>query len=86
MGPCRVEVICEGKPVIGSPFIIPVRPTNEPEKVRLAGAGIRGPVQASMPSTFTVDATDAGPGDLKLDVMVCLILLLLSFLFIPRRC
>ncbi|KAL5112591.1 Filamin-A [Taenia crassiceps] len=69
VGPCQVEVTCEGKPIIGSPFTIPVRPTTEPEKVRLAGAGIRGPVQASMPSTFTVDATDAGLGDIKLDVM-----------------
>ncbi|VDN96536.1 unnamed protein product [Rodentolepis nana] len=69
VGPCQVDVSCEGKPVIGSPFKIPVRPTTEPEKVRLTGAGIRGPVQASMPSTFTVDATDAGVGDLKLDVM-----------------
>ncbi|CDS40988.2 filamin [Echinococcus multilocularis] len=68
-GPCQVEVTCEGKPIIGSPFTILVRPTTEPEKVRLAGAGIRGPVQASLPSTFTVDATDAGLGDLKLDVM-----------------
>lgn len=65
-----MEVTCEGKPIIGSPFTIPVRPTTEPEKVRLAGAGIRGPVQASMPSTFTVDATEAGLGDIKLDVMV----------------
>ncbi|EUB63537.1 Filamin-A [Echinococcus granulosus] len=69
IGPCQVEVTCEGKPIIGSPFTILVRPTTEPEKVRLAGAGIRGPVQASLPSTFTVDATDAGLGDLKLDVM-----------------
>lgn len=70
VGPCKIDVACEGKPVVGSPFTIPVRPATEPEKVRLSGAGIRGPVQASMPSTFTVDATDAGAGDLKLDVMV----------------
>ncbi|VDD75477.1 unnamed protein product [Mesocestoides corti] len=69
VGPCQVDVTCEGMPVMGSPFIIPVRPTTEPEKVRIGGAGIRGPVQASMPSTFTVDATDAGHGDLQLDVM-----------------
>lgn len=69
VGPCQIDVSCEGKPVIGSPFTIPVRPTTEPEKIRLTGAGVRGPVQASMPSTFTVDATDAGVGDLKLDVM-----------------
>ncbi len=55
---------------MGSPFQIPVRPAIEPEKVRVAGAGMRGPVKASMTSTFTVDASEAGPGDLTLDLKV----------------
>uniref|UniRef100_A0A0X3NMU0 Calponin-homology (CH) domain-containing protein n=1 Tax=Schistocephalus solidus TaxID=70667 RepID=A0A0X3NMU0_SCHSO len=68
-GPCQVAINCDGQPVVGSPFTIPVRPTQEPEKVRVSGAGLKGPVQASLPSTFTVDTREAGSGDLTVDLM-----------------
>nr|VZI47922.1 unnamed protein product [Spirometra erinaceieuropaei] len=68
-GPCQVTINCDGQPVVGSPFTIPVRPAQEPEKVRVSGAGLKGPVQASLPSTFTVDTREAGSGDLTVDLM-----------------
>ncbi|CAL8086608.1 unnamed protein product [Calicophoron daubneyi] len=65
-GPCDIEVTYDGKHVPGSPFRVEVRKSCEPERVRVLGAGVEGPVIASLPTTFTVDAREAGMGDLTL--------------------
>ncbi|CAH8512730.1 unnamed protein product [Schistosoma turkestanicum] len=65
-GPCRIEVMYNDVHIPGSPFIVNIRKACEPERVRVLGAGVEGPVLASLPATFTVDARDAGMGDLTL--------------------
>ncbi|KAH8870338.1 Filamin-A [Schistosoma japonicum] len=65
-GPCRIEVTYDDVHIPGSPFIVNIRKACEPERVRVLGAGVEGPVLASLPATFTVDARDAGMGDLTL--------------------
>lgn len=65
-GPCRIEVTYDGEHIPGSPFTVNIRKACEPERVRILGAGVEGPVSASLPATFTVDARDAGMGDLTL--------------------
>ncbi|CAH8854631.1 unnamed protein product [Trichobilharzia szidati] len=65
-GPCRIEVTYDDVHIPGSPFLVNIRKSCEPERVRVLGAGVEGPVLASLPATFTVDARDAGMGDLTL--------------------
>ena len=50
---------------------MPVKPTCEPNKVRLTGPGVSSKgVPASLPTEFTVDARDAGFGDLEAQILV----------------
>ena len=50
---------------------MPVKPTCEPHKVRLTGPGVSSKgVPASLPTDFTVDARDAGFGDLEAQILV----------------
>ncbi|CAH8547224.1 unnamed protein product [Heterobilharzia americana] len=65
-GPCRIEVTYDDVHIPGSPFTVNIRKACEPERVIVLGAGVEGPVLASLPATFTVDARDAGVGDLTL--------------------
>ncbi|CAH8522190.1 unnamed protein product [Dicrocoelium dendriticum] len=65
-GICQIEVLFDGKHVPGSPFSVRIRKSCEPERVRVLGPGVEGPVLASLPATFTVDAREAGVGDLTL--------------------
>ncbi|OON22312.1 Filamin/ABP280 repeat protein [Opisthorchis viverrini] len=65
-GLCHIEVLYDGEHVPGSPFLVQIRKSCEPERVRVLGPGVDGPVLASLPVTFTVDARDAGMGDLTL--------------------
>ncbi|KAF7233232.1 hypothetical protein EG68_08612 [Paragonimus skrjabini miyazakii] len=65
-GNCQIEVLYDGKHIPGSPFNVQIRKSCEPERVRVMGPGVEGPVLASMPVSFTVDARDAGMGDLTL--------------------
>lgn len=48
-----------------------VKPKSEPEKVKVYGDGVspKG-IPASIPADFTVDTTDAGFGDLEVQVLV----------------
>lgn len=57
-----------------------VRPTVEPKNVKVTGPGVSSKgVPASIPAEFTVDATDAGYGDLQVQVLVsCLLLFFLK--------
>ncbi|VDP69478.1 unnamed protein product [Echinostoma caproni] len=65
-GICQIEVKYDGRHVPGSPFAVQIRKSCEPERVKVLGPGVEGPVLASLPVTFTVDARDAGMGDLTL--------------------
>ncbi|CAH8606848.1 unnamed protein product [Schistosoma rodhaini] len=67
-GPCRIEVTYDDVHVPGSPYVVKIRKASEPKLVRVLGAGIKGPVLASLPATFTVDAREAGMGDLTLGI------------------
>ena len=50
---------------------MPVKPTCEPNKVRLTGPGVSSKgVPASLPTEFTVDAREAGFGDLEAQILV----------------
>lgn len=69
-GPCRIEVTYDDVHVPGSPYVVKIRKASEPNLVRVLGAGIKGPVLASLPATFTVDAREAGMGDLTLGITV----------------
>lgn len=54
-----------------------VKPKLEPGKVKVYGDGVspKG-IPASIPAEFTVDTTDAGFGDLEVQVLVRVIFLL----------
>jgi filamin len=53
-----------------------VLPTAEPEKVKITGPGVANKsIPASLPVDFAIDATDAGYGDLEVQVLVSLSLL-----------
>jgi len=48
-----------------------VLPTAEPEKVKITGPGVANKsIPASLPVDFFIDATDAGYGDLEVQVLV----------------
>lgn len=69
-GPCEVQLTFNDKAIPGFPLTVDVRKESEPELVRVVGAGVEGPVSASLPATFTVDARDAGMGELTLGITV----------------
>lgn len=69
-GLCQIEVKYDGRHVPGSPFAVQIRKACEPERVKVLGPGVEGPVLASLPVSFTVDARDAGMGDLTLGLTV----------------
>lgn len=50
-----------------------VKPKLEPEKVKIFGDGVsQKGIPASIPAEFTVDTSDAGFGDLEVQVLVSL--------------
>ncbi|CAG7722272.1 unnamed protein product [Allacma fusca] len=59
-----------GKDIPNTPVRMKVLPKVEPEKVKVYGNGVSSKgVPASIPVDFIVDATEAGVGDLKVQVM-----------------
>lgn len=66
----QANVTYAGKDISCSPFVMKVRPSVEPEKVVVTGPAVspKG-VPASLPTTFTIDATKAGYGDLEVQVL-----------------
>ena len=57
--------------MFSSPFEMKVRPTVEPKNVKVTGPGVSSKgIPASIPAEFTVDATEAGYGDLQVQVLV----------------
>lgn len=69
---CVITVTYGGKDIVSSPFKMKVLPTIEPEKVKISGQGVTATagLPASMPVTFTVDATQAGFANLEVSVVV----------------
>ena len=48
-----------------------VRPTVEPKNVKVTGPGVSSKgIPASIPADFVVDTTEAGYGDLQVQVLV----------------
>lgn len=53
-----------------SPFKLRVLPTHDASKVRASGPGLTTGVPASLPVEFTIDAKDAGEGQLSVQITV----------------
>lgn len=68
----QVGVTYGGQDVAGSPFKLKVNPTVEPSKVVLSGPGVAPKLLASFPTDFLVDTSNAGYGDLEVQVLVSL--------------
>lgn len=66
---CNVKVTYANQDIPGSPFRMKVRPTCEPQNVKLVGLGGK-PVPASLPHEFTIDAREAGVGEAEVVVKV----------------
>ncbi|XP_061114993.1 filamin-A-like isoform X2 [Conger conger] len=68
-GTYNLNITYGGRPVSGSPFSVPVYDMVDPSKVRCEGPGLGPGVRASVPQSFSVDASRAG-GDAPLQVAV----------------
>ncbi|XP_014480120.1 PREDICTED: filamin-A isoform X4 [Dinoponera quadriceps] len=64
-----VGVTYGGDDINGSPYKLKVLPTVEPSKVLLSGAGVSPVCTASFPTDFVVDTSQAGYGDLEVQVL-----------------
>jgi filamin len=54
-----------------SPYQLKVRPRVEPDQVKVEGPGVSGKgIPASLPAEFTIDTSQAGYGDLEVQVKV----------------
>ena len=54
-----------------SPYQLKVRPRVEPDQVKVEGPGVSSKgIPASLPAEFTIDTTQAGYGDLEVQVKV----------------
>ncbi|KAM4612801.1 filamin B a [Polymixia lowei] len=67
-GPHSVQVQYADEDVPRSPFKFRVLPTHDASKVRASGPGLTTGVPASFPVEFTIDAKDAGQGQLSVHI------------------
>ncbi|KAM8868125.1 filamin B a isoform 1-T1 [Synchiropus picturatus] len=67
-GPYTVDVQYAEEDVPGSPFRFRVLPTHDASKVRASGPGLTNGVSASFPVEFSIDAKDAGKGQLSVSI------------------
>ncbi|XP_018396443.1 PREDICTED: filamin-A isoform X1 [Cyphomyrmex costatus] len=65
----KIDVAFDGENVNGSPFHVKVLPFVEPHKVTLSGPGVSPFCTASFPIDFIVDTSNAGYGDLEVQVV-----------------
>ncbi|XP_015833310.1 filamin-A isoform X1 [Tribolium castaneum] len=66
----KAQITYNGKDIPNSPFPVKVRPTVEPERVKLSGPSIdENRVPASIPTTIKIDTKEAGYGDLDVQVL-----------------
>lgn len=66
----RLDVTFDDEYINGSPFEVKVLPFVEPNKVTLSGPGVSPFCTASFPIDFIVDTSNAGYGDLEVQVVV----------------
>lgn len=65
----RVNVKYGGEHAPGSPFKIPILPTSDASKVKVTGPGVeKTGVQPGKPTWFTINATEAGKGDVHVKI------------------
>ena len=58
-----------GEHAPGSPFKIPILPTSDASKVKVTGPGVeKTGVQPGKPTWFTINATEAGKGDVHVKI------------------
>lgn len=55
---------------LSSPFRVRVLPTHDASKVRASGPGLTSGVPASFPVEFSIDAREAGQGQLSVLITV----------------
>ncbi|XP_076125415.1 filamin B a [Alosa pseudoharengus] len=67
-GPYSLAVKYADEEVPRSPFKLRVQPTHDASKVRASGPGLTAGVPASLPVEFTIDAKDAGEGQLSVHI------------------
>ncbi|CAG0887475.1 unnamed protein product [Cyprideis torosa] len=68
--PCQVKVLYDGKDVPKSPVNMKVRPTCEPQNVKVKPpANADKGIPASLPTEMVIDASDAGYGDLNVNIL-----------------
>ncbi|CAB1315690.1 unnamed protein product, partial [Coregonus sp. 'balchen'] len=67
-GPYSVVVKYADEELPRSPFKLRVLPTHDASKVRASGPGLTTGVPASLPVEFTIDAKDAGEGQLSVQI------------------
>ncbi|XP_036387133.1 filamin-B [Megalops cyprinoides] len=67
-GPYSVVVKYADQDVPRSPFKFRVLPTHDASKVRASGPGLTTGLPASLPVEFTIDAKDAGEGQLSVQI------------------
>lgn len=66
----QTQILYNNKNIPGSPYPVKVKPTAEPDKVRLSGPTVfdKG-IPASMPALIKIDTQDAGYGDLEIKII-----------------
>lgn len=65
----KAKITWDGKDIPNSPYQLKVRPRVEPDQVKVEGPGVSGKgIPASLPAEFTIDTTQAGYGDLEVQV------------------
>ncbi|KAF4093938.1 hypothetical protein AMELA_G00007140 [Ameiurus melas] len=67
-GPYSVAVKYAEEEIPRSPFKLRVLPTHDASKVRASGPGLTTSLPASLPVEFTIDAKDAGEGQLSVEI------------------
>ncbi|XP_060713588.1 filamin-B isoform X1 [Tachysurus vachellii] len=67
-GPYSVAVKYAEAEIPRSPFKLRVLPTHDASKVRASGPGLTTSLPASLPVEFTIDAKDAGEGQLSVEI------------------
>ncbi|XP_051163533.1 filamin-A isoform X2 [Leptopilina boulardi] len=65
----QVDVNYGGESIKGSPYKVNVNTSCEPSKVVLSGPGVSPVCTASFPTDFIVDTSNAGYGDLEVQVL-----------------
>lgn len=65
----KAKITWDGKDIPNSPYQLKVRPRVEPDQVKVEGPGVSGKGNpASLPAEFTIDTSQAGYGDLEVQV------------------